>query len=186
MPEGIEANRPSINIYYRTVVLSLAVHTLHGRTPAMGWHPYGKVKGFILEIFRGSRNCHDSSRLHHYVLPDYRKWFGYMPAIFVFYLGLPLVFAIFAIRLRFDGWKLLVVAIVAGVVLELTLFHNMMLITFPIMVIAIPALVAIYGVIAFLPKWIAEGKLMENRGKAWVLVIAWLIIIAITFMNNYR
>lgn len=117
--------------------------------------------------------------------PDYRKWFGYMPAIFVFYLGLPLVFAIFAIRLQFDGWKLLGVAVVAGVVLELALFHNMMLITFPIMAIAIPALVAVYGVIAFLPKWIAAGTLKENKGKAAVLVIVWLIIAAITFMNNY-
>jgi hypothetical protein len=117
--------------------------------------------------------------------PDYRKWFGYMPAIFIFYLGLPLVFTIFAIRLRFDGWKLLGVAVMAGVVLELALFHNMMLITFPIMVIAIPALVAIYGVIAFLPKWTVEGTLKENKYKSAALITVWLIIAAITFASNY-
>ncbi len=118
--------------------------------------------------------------------PDYARWFGYMPAIFVFYLGLPLVFAIFAIRMKFDDWKLLGVAVASGLVLELTLFHNMMLITFPVMVIAIPALVAIYSVIAFLPKWIVEEKLKENRGKAAVLIIAWLTVAGITFMNNTR
>ncbi len=118
--------------------------------------------------------------------PDYSRWSGYMPAIFVFYLGIPLIFAVFAIRLKFDGRRLLGVAVASGVVLELTLFHNMMLITFPIMFIAIPALVAIYGLIAFLPKWIAEGTLKQNRGKAVVLIIAWLIVAVITFMNNYH
>jgi hypothetical protein len=117
--------------------------------------------------------------------PDYSKWFGYFPAIFVFYLGIPLVFAFIIARLRFDGRKLFGTAVIAGVVLELTLFHNMMLIVFPIMVIAIPALVAIYSLIVFLPKWIAEGRLKENKGKAAVLVVAWLIIAAITFLGNY-
>jgi hypothetical protein len=117
--------------------------------------------------------------------PDYSKWFGYFPAIFVFYLGLPLVFALFAVRLRLDGWRLLAVAVAAGLVLELTLFHNMMLISFPIMFIALPALVAIYGLITFLPKWIVEGTLMKNKGKTAVLLIAWLIIAAITFAGNY-
>jgi hypothetical protein len=117
--------------------------------------------------------------------PDFSKWFSYMPAIFVFYLGLPLVFAFFAIRLRFGGWRLFGVAVIAGVVLELTLFHNMMLISFPIMLIALPALVALYSLIAFLPKWIAEGRLWENKGKAAVLAVAWLIIATITFLRNY-
>jgi hypothetical protein len=118
--------------------------------------------------------------------PDYRRWFGYMPAIFVFYLGLPLVFSFFAVRLRFDGWRLLAVAVAAGIILELTLFHNMMLLTFPIMLIAVPALVAIYGLIMFLPKWLSEGTLGENRGKAAVLVAGWLIVAVITFLSNYH
>jgi hypothetical protein len=116
--------------------------------------------------------------------PDFSKWFSYMPAIFVFYLGLPLLFAFFAVRLKFGGWRLLVVAVAAGVVLELVLFHNMMLISFPIMLIALPALVALYSLIAFLPKWIVEGRLRENKGKVAILIIAWLIIAAITFVSN--
>jgi hypothetical protein len=78
------------------------------------------------------------------------------------------------------------VAVVAVLALELTLFHNMMLIMFPIMMNAIPALAAIYGLIAFLPKWIVEGKLKGNRGKAAVLIIAWRIVSGITFLNNYH
>jgi hypothetical protein len=62
----------------------------------------------------------------------------------------------------------------------------MMLITFPIMLIAIPALAAIYSLIVFLPKWIAAGTLKEHKGKAAVLIAAWLIVAVITFMSNYR
>ncbi|OPY27557.1 MAG: hypothetical protein A4E28_01975 [Methanocella sp. PtaU1.Bin125] len=53
--------------------------------------------------------------------PDYSRWFGYMPAIFVFYLGIPLAFALFAVRLQFGGRGLLGVTVLSGVVLELLL-----------------------------------------------------------------
>ena len=53
--------------------------------------------------------------------------------------------------------------LIAAFVVEVVLSHNALLYTFPIMLVMIPIAVCIYGFITFVPKWIVENRVIENK-----------------------
>jgi hypothetical protein len=88
----------------------------------------------------------------------------YMPALLIFYIGYPLVFTVLRYTFRMSARRLFL-AMVAGIVLvEIVLTHNVLLFTLPICLLAIPLSLGHYGMVTFLPMWIAEGTIRKNRG----------------------
>ena len=90
----------------------------------------------------------------------------YMPALLLFYLGYPLVFSVLIYRLRLGNRGLFLAMIVGIVVVEILFTHNMLLLTLPICLLAIPISLGHYGMVTFMPMWIAERTVRENR--KWV------------------
>lgn len=91
----------------------------------------------------------------------------YMPALLVFYVGYPLVFSILIYRFRLTSKRLFLAMVLGIVVVELLFAHNMLLLTLPVCLLAIPISLGHYGMVTFMPWWVAERTIRQNR--KWVL-----------------
>ena len=69
-------------------------------------------------------------------------------------------------------------------VVEMLFTNNALLYTFPIMLLAIPLSLFIYGLITFLPKWITDNKIKQNLKLVLLLIIVWIIVAFITYITN--
>jgi hypothetical protein len=99
----------------------------------------------------------------------------YMPALLLFYIGYPLIFSALIYGLRL-GNKGLFAAMLAGIVMvEIVFSHNMLLLTLPICLLAIPISLGHYGMVSFMPMWLAEGTLRQNRKAAIGTVAVWAV-----------
>jgi|GEM_PF-1301661 len=109
----------------------------------------------------------------------------YMPALLVFYLGYPAVFC--ALRYKFKlGARGLFLAMVAGiVVVEIVLTHNALLLTPPICLLAIPLSLAHYGMVTFMPMWIAEGTIGRNRRWAATTLAVWAVGALLNILTQF-
>jgi hypothetical protein len=109
----------------------------------------------------------------------------YMPALLVFYFGYPLVFS--ALRYRFMlGAKGLFVAMVVGiVVVEIVFTQNALMYTLPICLLAIPISLGHYGMVTFMPMWLAEGTLSRNRKWAAAAATVWAVGVLLNILTQF-
>ncbi len=99
----------------------------------------------------------------------------YGAVLLLFYLGYPLAFTLLRYRWRL-GPKALFASMLAGIfVVEIVLAHNMLLVTPPVCLLAIPLALAHYSMVTFVPLWVAEGTLQEHRVLAAVVAAGWAI-----------
>lgn len=108
----------------------------------------------------------------------------YMPALLIFYLGYPLVFSILIYKLKLGNVSLFFATLLGMIVVEVLFTHNAALFTFPLLLIAIPAGIAIYSLLTFLPKWILEREVRANIGKTLVMLAFYLVITAATVFGS--
>ncbi|MFX0071452.1 MAG: hypothetical protein ACFFAO_10220 [Candidatus Hermodarchaeota archaeon] len=118
--------------------------------------------------------------------PNIQRWISYWPTIWLFYILFPLIFSILIYKVKINDKQLFLCTIIEIIISEIILFQNPMLFTFPIMLLAIPFSLCIYTLITFLPKWIVEKKLNENKRIVIFLIIIWILISLITFMTNIQ
>ena len=109
----------------------------------------------------------------------------YMPTLLIFYLGYPLVFC--ALRYRFKlGAMGMFLAMIAGiVVVEIVCTHNILLFTAPICLVAIPISLAHYGMVTFMPLWIAEGTVGRNRKWAAGTLAVWGVGVLLNILTQF-
>lgn len=109
----------------------------------------------------------------------------YMPALLLFYLGYPLVFSVLIYRLRLGNRGLFLAMIVGIVVVEILFTHNMLLLTLPICLLAIPISLGHYGMVTFMPMWIAERTVRENR--KWVAATSgvWAVGVLLNILTQF-
>lgn len=107
---------------------------------------------------------------------DARGYYGmYMPALLFFYIGYPLTFAVLRYGLRL-GMRGMFVAMIAGIVIVEILFtHNALLYTLPICLLAIPISLGHYGMVTFMPLWLAEGTTGRYKKAATATVAVWAV-----------
>lgn len=108
--------------------------------------------------------------------PNVGRWASYMPVIWVFYLGSPLVFAVLIYRRGWSDRSLFGPMLVVLVLVEVVFSHNALLFTFPLLLIFIPVAVAIYSFITYVPRWIIERRLVQHRETTLLLVLVWLVV----------
>jgi hypothetical protein len=97
----------------------------------------------------------------------------YMPTLLVFYIGYPLVFSILIYRFRLTSRKVFLAMVLGIVVVELLFAHNLLLLTFPVCLLAIPISLGHYGMVTFMPWWVAERTFPQNRKWAIATLSVW-------------
>jgi len=109
----------------------------------------------------------------------------YMPALLIFYVGYPLVFSTLIYKFRL-GSRALLLAMIAGiVVVEVVATHNMLLVTLPVCLLAIPLSLAHYGMVTFMPLWIAERTIGRNRKWAAATLAVWAVGVLLNILTQF-
>ena len=99
----------------------------------------------------------------------------YMPALLIFYIGLPLAFSLLIYRFKLRK-KWLFIAMLAEIVLvEIVFSGNKLFFMFPILLIAIPLSLVYYSVVTIIPLWISEGKVREHKRLIILILVLWLV-----------
>jgi hypothetical protein len=142
-----------------------ADETLAGRRSARGWGRYFGLAVLAWVVVDFSTTAAIGNPVAYYS--------KYMPALLLFYLGYPLVFSALIYRVRLNGRGIFLAMVAGIIVVEIVCVHNMLLLTLPICLLAIPISLGHYAMVTFMPLWMAEGTLMENRSWAKVTLTVW-------------
>lgn len=116
-------------------------------------------------------------------IPNFDSWKSFMPEIWIFYIGWPLLFSYLIYKNEWDDKKIFKWTMILGFLLEIIFFNNTMFFMFPFMLIAIPVFIAIYTLVTLVPKWIIEKRLKDHKIKI-VLIIIWSFVTLSTYKNN--
>jgi hypothetical protein len=116
--------------------------------------------------------------------PDFERWLSYMPEIWLFYIGYPLIFAFLIYRRKWADWRVFLVMLVGAFTVEVVLTGNRLLYTFPIMLIGIPVAISIYSLLTFAPEWIVGNRIRQNKRKMIIMIIVWILVSISTFANG--
>ncbi|NHJ33409.1 MAG: hypothetical protein FK732_11155 [Asgard group archaeon] len=107
-----------------------------------------------------------------------------MPEIWLFYIGYPLLFAFLIYNRKWSNWRVFLATLVGAFLVEVVFTGNKLLYTFPIMLIGMPIAVSIYSLLTFVPKWIVENKLRQNKKKLFIMIIVWILVSISTYTTN--
>ena len=116
--------------------------------------------------------------------PDVGGWVHHMPTVWIYYLGAPLLFA-YLIYVR--GWsdrELFVPVLVVMFVVEVFFSGNVLLLTFPILLVMIPVAVAIYSFLTYVPRWVVDGRLGERRTAVLSLALVWVAVAVLSYATR--
>lgn len=116
--------------------------------------------------------------------PDLQRWLSYWPEIWMFYIGFPLTFAFLIYRRMWSNRKIFIATLITLFIVEIVFTHNGLLYTFPIMVLALPVGISLYGFLVFVPKWIVDGELRRNRWKLILMAVVWVLVSLATYAGN--
>ena len=117
--------------------------------------------------------------------PDINRWLSYWPQIWIFYIGYPLLFAYLIYKRNWSDKKIFLGMIVfGGIIFEVIFFKNVGLVTFPLAFIFIPVFFVLYGIVTFMPKWIINGELKNNKKKLILMLVIWLLVSIATYKDK--
>jgi hypothetical protein len=108
----------------------------------------------------------------------------YMPALLLFYVGYPLVFTALIYRFRLGPKGLFVAMIMGIVVVEIVFTHNRLLLTLPVCLLAIPISLGHYGMVTFMPQWLAERTIGRNRRWAVATLAVWAVGVLLNILTQ--
>ena len=118
--------------------------------------------------------------------PDVQRWVAHMPLVWLFYLGFPALFSLLIYRLDWRKKRLFIAMLVELVLVELIFSHNVLLVTFPILLVMIPLALAIYSFITYVPLWIVEGEVKQHRNWIVFLAAVWLVVAVLNTLTTIR
>jgi hypothetical protein len=94
--------------------------------------------------------------------PDFERWLSYM----------------------WSDRRVFLATLVGAFLVEVAFTGNKLLYTFPIMLIGIPIAISMYSLLTFVPKWIVENKIRQNKRKLIPMTIVWIFVSILTFVGN--
>jgi hypothetical protein len=109
----------------------------------------------------------------------------YMPALLIFYVGYPLVFSALIYKARLGNGGLFVAMILGIVLVEIVFTRNMLLLTLPVCLLAIPLSLAHYAMVTFMPRWLAERTVRENRRWATAASGTWALGVLLNILTQF-
>ncbi len=108
----------------------------------------------------------------------------FMPALLLFYIGYPLLFAFLIYKRKWADKKIFYPMLAFTFILEIIIFHNPLMYTFPVMLVMIPVAVCIYSFVTYVPKWIVERKMAEHKKLIILLALVWFIVSLLNFIGR--
>lgn len=118
------------------------------------------------------------------IVSPYAYYSMHFPAILIFYIGYPLVFSFLIFRGNLKGKGLFAATIIAMLIVEVLFTHNAAIFSFPLLLIGIPAAIAIYSFITFVPKWIVDGTVRANLGKTMIMLASVILISLLNVLGS--
>ena len=118
--------------------------------------------------------------------PNFGDWVAHMPLIWVFCTAYPALFALLIFQRKWSGLRLFAAMIVTASLFEILICKNTLLTTFPILLIMImiPIAIAIYTWITYVPKWIVEGRVKENKAVTIIVAVVWLAVAVLSYKTR--
>ncbi len=116
--------------------------------------------------------------------PDVQRWLEHMPLIWAFYVGYPLVFAHLIYNRRWSDRSIFLAMIAGGFFVEIVCSNNVLLYTFPIMLVMIPVALAIYGVVTFIPRWAVDRELKARWRTVALLLAVYFVVAVLNYFNT--
>jgi hypothetical protein len=119
------------------------------------------------------------------LFPDFQAWFSNLLAMFLlFYLLFPLFCSFLIYKLKLRERTLFIVITLTGLLAEIILFKTSQFFN-PIEAIFATVIgISTYNLLIFLPKWIVEKRLKENKKWLRVMLIIWFITMILTIINH--
>ena len=108
----------------------------------------------------------------------------FMPALLIFYIGYPLVFALLIYKFKLNNKLLFIATLIGIIIVEILFVRNTLLYTFPIMILTIPIAISIYSLITFVPKWIVDKEMKNNKWKLILMLIIYILVSLATLFGN--
>ena len=108
----------------------------------------------------------------------------FMPALLIFYIGYPLVFSLLIYKFKLSNRSLFIAALVGIFVVEILFTNNALLYTFPLMLLTIPVAISIYTLHTFVPKWIVDKEIKNNKWKILIMVIVYILVSLATLFGS--
>jgi hypothetical protein len=118
--------------------------------------------------------------------PDIGRWVSYMPVIWIFYFGAPLLFAYLIYRRKWSDKQIFVPMLIVLFVVEVIFTGNILLFTFPFMLVMIPIALCIYAFITYVPRWIVDNRLKENKKIMALLFSVWLLVAILSLITRLK
>ena len=115
--------------------------------------------------------------------PDWQRWLTYMPEVWLFYCGYPLLFTLLIYKAGWRGWRLSLAVLLSGLLLEVIIFDNPLFDPFPFNLLMFPLTFAIYAFIIFVPLWIVEGHMRRHKGWIITLTLVWFLVALLTYFS---
>ena len=108
----------------------------------------------------------------------------YMPALLIFYIGSPLVFTALIYKFKLSNKALLIATLINIIIVEILFTGNTLFFTFPLALIIIPVSISIYALLTFLPKWIVEKNIKNNKWKIITMLTIYILVSLATAFGN--
>lgn len=111
----------------------------------------------------------------------------YGPALFLFYIGCPVVFAYLIYKRNWNGVKLLFATFIAILIIEGLFVRNPFVLSFPLLLFGVPLAFCVYAPLTFFPLWIVNEEM--GRHKAMMILLSLIILIVMiltTFGKDYN
>jgi len=101
------------------------------------------------------------------------EWISYMPFIFLYYLGIVLIFWLLFYRIKRDEKQIFIIMVILMYPIEIILFSNALLLN-PLWFIPHSIqLISIWGFLTFFPYWLVEKKIKEQNKSKLIFYLLW-------------
>lgn len=104
----------------------------------------------------------------------------YGATLLLFYLGYPLIFTLLIFRLYWNEGRLFFATLVAIFIIEIIFIRNVLLMSFPSLLWAIPLAILVYLPLTFFPLWIVRKEIGRHRFLVIGLSIVEVIVMWLT------
>jgi len=108
----------------------------------------------------------------------------YGRALWIFYIGFPILFAYLIYRRQWKTKKLILATLAAIAIVEGLFTRNPLVLSFPILLVGIPLAVCVYLPLTFFPLWIVNHEMGNHKIAVGFLSAVIIVISILTTFGN--
>jgi len=108
----------------------------------------------------------------------------YGRALWIFYIGFPILFAYLIYRRQWKTRKLILATLAAIAIVEGLFTRNPLVLSFPLLLVGIPLAVCVYLPLTFFPLWIVNHEMGNHKIAVGFLSAVIIVISILTTFGN--